>query len=260
VTEHLRPGPIAEFRRRTTIYRTFTSIPDNADVSLMAALSPHIRAIPERVPALRDGLRRWRLDRFEDDLRLLNDVLERTALRGRYWVWAGLLLGWAREGQVLRHDIGDGDFALEAGDDELLQAAEPLLLEAGFRRWFCFRNSDGELTERSYTRRGYKFDFFLMREVEPDIHQFHVYTPGDDGPMEMVSRIPKQGLEPFEFLGRTWMKPDDHDLNLRSCYGTWRVPDPDWDTDDDPSVVLRRPWIPPVVRPPEGARVREGTV
>jgi hypothetical protein len=262
VTEPLRPGLLAELRRRATIYRTFTAIPDNAGVSLMAALGPHIGDIPERVPALRERFRRRRLVRFEDDLRLLNDVLQRTALSGRYWIWAGLL-GWAREGKVLRHDIGDADFAVDADDAELLEAAEPLLLEAGFRRWFCFRDCDGELTQRTYTRHGSKFDFFLMREVAAGVHQCHVYTPRDDGPFELVSRIPKQELEPFEFLDRAWLKPRDHDLSLRSCYGTWRVPDPDWDADANPSVVLRRPWIPPVPVPPRRAtahrkRVRGG--
>ena len=172
---------------------------------------------------------------------------------------AGLLLGWAREGYVLRPDIGDGDFALEAAMTHSSKRPNRCCSKPAFTAGSASATATVSSPSPRTPARGYKFDFdfFLMREVESDVHQFHMYAPGDDGPIELVSRIPKQGLEPFEFLGRTWMKPDDHNLNLR--YGTWRVPEPDWDTDDDPSVVLRRPWIPPLPSP-DGARVREGTV
>ena len=49
-----------------------------------------------RIPALR----RRMIELLAEDLRDLHDVLERTNLDGHYWVWAGLLLGWAREGAI----------------------------------------------------------------------------------------------------------------------------------------------------------------
>jgi hypothetical protein len=241
-----RRGLIAEARRRIGVYRTFAAIPDNANVSLWTAVSPQLRYLPERISWLRNGSRRRRLVAFEENMHRLHDAFDRSPMAGRYWIWAGLLLGWAREGRVLPHDIGDADFGFDSCDDEIFDRAEPYLLEAGFRRWFSFRNSQGELTERVYTRSGFKFEFFRMRDVGADTHQVHVYYPGDDGPIELVSRIPKQELEPFEFLGRTWMKPLDHDLSLRSCYGNWRVPDPNWNAFADPSLVAQRPWIPPL--------------
>jgi len=49
--------------------------------------------------------------RFVADLLRLHDVLADTEISGRNWVWAAMLLGWAREGDLLAHDR-DADFAL----------------------------------------------------------------------------------------------------------------------------------------------------
>src|SRR5688500_4973529 len=52
------------------------------------------------------------------NLRRLHDALEQTPLAGRYWLFGGMLLGWAREGRLLRHDYRDVDFGYEAADDD----------------------------------------------------------------------------------------------------------------------------------------------
>ena len=41
------------------------------------------------------------------DLQRLNDVLATTPIANRYWLFGGLLLGYAREGSVLGHDAVD---------------------------------------------------------------------------------------------------------------------------------------------------------
>ena len=43
--------------------------------------------------------------RMIENLRLLHDTLERSPLAGRWWMFAGGLLGWAREGNPLLHDL-----------------------------------------------------------------------------------------------------------------------------------------------------------
>jgi hypothetical protein len=237
-------GLRAAFRGKLAIYRALRTIPDNDGLSFRTALSPLLHQAPEGLPLVGAALRRRRSALFEQDMRLLNDVLADSPLAGRYWVWGGLLLGWAREGRVLPHDVGDADFAFTTEDEELLAAAEPRLAAAGFRRWFSFRNRAGQRTERVYVRHGFRFEFFRMDAVGEDTHEYHMYGPGRTGPVELAGHLPRQELEPFEFLGRTWLKPRDHDLLLRTCYGDWRTPDPTWTMFDDHSLVARRAWRP----------------
>ncbi|OLT10045.1 hypothetical protein BJF78_29410 [Pseudonocardia sp. CNS-139] len=243
-TDAPESGLLATFRGKLAMYRALRTIPDNEELSFLTALSPLLRQAPAALPLVGEAHRRRRGALFEDDMRLLNDVLADGPLAGRYWVWAGLLLGWAREGRVLPHDVGDADFAFSARDDALLAMAEDQLAEAGFRRWFSFRNHAGERTERVYVRNGFRFEFFRMDDVGEDTHEYHMYGPGRSGTIEFVGHLPRRGLEPFEFLDRTWLKPRDHELLLRTCYGDWRTPDPTWSVFDDRSLVARRVWRP----------------
>lgn len=238
------PGLRAALRGKLAIYRALRSIPENDELSLWTALSPLVSQAPACVPFVRVVHLRRRSALFEQDMRLLNDVLAASPFAGRYWVWGGLLLGWAREGRVLSHDVGDADFGLSAEDDGLLAMAEPRLAAAGFRRWFSFRNRAGQRTQRVYVRHGFRFEFFLMDDVGADAHEYHVYGPGASGPVELVGHLPRQELQPFDFLGRSWLKPHDHDLLLSTCYGDWRTPDPSWSMFDDHSLVARRAWQP----------------
>src|SRR5690242_18981984 len=72
------------------------------------------------------------LERFTADLRDLHDAIERTELHGHYWVFGGLLLGWAREGAILAHDSLDADFAVADRDFQRLVGAVPEIVKAGF--------------------------------------------------------------------------------------------------------------------------------
>ncbi len=54
--------------------------------------------------------------------------------------------------------------------------------------------------------------------------------------------IAEPPVEPFQFLGRSWLKPKDHEEFLTSTYGDWRTPDPGWSSSDDPSIVASQPW------------------
>jgi hypothetical protein len=180
--------------------------------------------------------------RFVRDLRRINDVLASTDLAGRYWIWSGLLLGWAREGRLLSHDR-DADFAVLAEDLPRLLGAVPALRKAGFRPLLKFRNNDGKVTELTF-RRGYaKYDFFLLEPVEGAFHYF-VYGWPPDNLVQLVKQVPAQELVSFDFLGRTWLRTADSESELEAMYGDWRTPRHAWNyLHDGANVVSRVPWV-----------------
>jgi hypothetical protein len=181
---------------------------------------------------------------FEADLRRLNDAIARTEFRGRYRLLGGLLLGWAREGRVLGHDLRDADFAYDGDDHDLFLAIVPELRAAGFRPMLRYRNNAGQHTEHCFSRRGAKFEFFRLDRVG-DKHRYHLYGTDPARPdeqLEIVCELDAQPWEPVDFIGRTWLKPADHEAELELVYGSWRIPDPTWFFLDDGSKVSSRKW------------------
>lgn len=180
--------------------------------------------------------------RFIPDLLRMHDVLEGTELAGRYWVWAGMLLGWAREGGLLAHDR-DADLALLPEDLPKLLAAVPALRRAGFHPLHMFRNNEGNITEVTFCRHTAKFEFFVMEPVD-DMLRYYVYGYPPDHLIEVEAQVPNQELVPFEFLGRTWLRHADYEGELKSMYGDWRTPHRGWDyLQDDQAQVSRRAWV-----------------
>lgn len=178
---------------------------------------------------------------FVPDLIELHDLLEDTELNGRYWVWAGMLLGWAREGALLAHDR-DADFALLPDDLPKLLRAVPALRRAGFRPLMQFRNNAGHVTEVTFVRHHTKFEFFVFEPVDGMLRSY-VYGWPPDHLVEIESLVPEQELVPFNFLGRTWLRHADYERELECLYGDWRTPQRDWDyLRDDESAVCSRPW------------------
>lgn len=180
---------------------------------------------------------------FTEDLRRLNDVLATTSLR--WWVWGGMLLGWAREGRLLRHDLNDADFAFRAGDPAF-PAAATALMDAGFAPHRRFVSNTGCATEWAFHRGDAKFEFWALEDVG-ELLQYHVFADGTQRggpPVEAIAHVPAQPLDRFRFLGRTWNKVVDHELELQVLYGPgWREPEPDWWYMHDCAITLRRPWL-----------------
>lgn len=172
------------------------------------------------------------------ELRHLHDVLTRTALADRYWLWGGVILGWAREGRILAHDTADVDFAYRASDTDRLRQAVPVLEAAGFRLQELGRNSkDDVVTHFSFIRSGIRFDFLGMFEVNKRFHVFEYH----DG-IQVTLELPILELEPIEMFGRQWRKVRDHETELTLLYGDWRTPKPDWDVlYDCPAVIEKVP-------------------
>jgi|HubBroStandDraft_6_1064221.scaffolds.fasta_scaffold82110_2 hypothetical protein len=194
-------------------------------------------AYARKIPALKPRL----IERFAADLRDLCDALQHSALDGRYWVWSGLLLGWAREGAILQHDSLDADFAVADEDFQHLVDAIPALLAAGFVRDRCFINNEGVVTELTFLRHGARFDFFRMFQEPGQRRRYFMYSIHWNGILEIEAVVPDQPRVPFSFIERTWLKVKDHELELKSIYGNWQVPDPSWSYLEGLDVVSRTP-------------------
>ena len=189
-----------------------------------------------RVPGARTAVRRVRRAILTRNLRRLHDVLAATAFDGRYAVCGGMLLGWAREGGLLNNDLLDADFVFDAVDAPAFAAAVPTLARAGFRPTTRFRNNDGKPTEYRFERHGAEFEFFVAWNVGKRI-RYYMYAGGD----ELVCERFWQPNAPFEFLGRRWLKPEDHERALTDNYGDWRTPSSDWDYTKVQTVIARHP-------------------
>lgn len=193
---------------------------------------------------------------FTADLRLLNDVLNRTEMAGRYWVWRGMLLGWAREGRLLAHDR-DADFALLPDDLPRLIAALPRLRDAGFEPRARWRSNDGRLVEIMLRRHAGGFDFYVLEPIDGMLRYFVFGWPPDQL-IQVEARIPDQPLASFEFLGRTWLRHEDVDGELTAVYGDWRTSQRGWNyLFDDLAIVDRRPWTHTDTSWPPDARWRQ---
>jgi tetratricopeptide (TPR) repeat protein len=193
----------------------------------------------------RAGVKDTQYDRMVEQLRLLNDVLAGSPMAGRYWMFSGMLLGWAREGDLLRHDVVDVDFAYFARDEARLLEALPQLAAAGFEPLYRFPGAGAPATEYSFSRGGAKFEFFafeVFRDRLGERFRYYSYghTPGGSRANEL--ELPAQSFEPVEFLGRTWLKVRDHEAELEALYGDWRTPDPAYDYMHSPAIARRYPW------------------
>jgi hypothetical protein len=197
-----------------------------------------VRIALKRVPGARAAVQRVRraVRRavFTRDLRRLHDVLAATAFDKRYAVCGGMLLGWAREGRLLLDDLHDADFVFDALDTPTFAAAVPTLARAGFAPTTRSRNNDGDPVKYRFECHGAKFEFFPVWNVGGRI-RYYVYFGGD----ELICERFCQPNAPFEFLGRRWLKPEDHERALADNYGDWRTPSSDWNLTKAGTVIAR---------------------
>jgi hypothetical protein len=184
-------------------------------------------------------------DRFVANLQLLNDVIAQTALAERYWLWGGVLLGWAREGRLLGHDAADADFGIFAADEADWLAATPALAAAGFQPHLTWTNSKGVITEYVLKKDQANFDFFLFFP-SGDTVRYWTYAPltVKRAFVELEGLLTLDEFSTMTFLDRNWRIPADHDAHLTAVYGDWRTPNPQHDyVVDEPSIVSRRLWV-----------------
>jgi hypothetical protein len=201
----------------------------------------------EGLGRIESGVRQFVARRkFETNLVLLRDVLESTVFAGRYWVIGGLLIGWAREGRVLAHDLWDADFGYMREDAGRFLEAVPRLEEAGFQRSCSYVDNDGATVEYRLAKDGAHFDFFEHSRSAGGL-RYKVFgiepRQGRRVRIQYLTETRETEFIPFDFLGRQWRKPADHEAYLTAVYGDWRTPNPDYDyKTDDLSVIERTPW------------------
>lgn len=179
--------------------------------------------------------------RMEDNLRLLHDVLARTPIAGRYWLFGGVLLSAVREGRLMLHDTKDADWAFLDTDEHRLHAAFGALVEAGFAPNLRFPGATGPATEYSFMKDGAKFEFFKV-SVQDERFVWCNHGHLDGVGVQNRCAIPAQPLDELRFVGRTWLKPRDADVELTALYGDWRTPAPDFDYMHAPTIVGRVHW------------------
>ena len=132
---------------------------------------------------------------YVSDLRQLHALLTEAGLIDSIWVVGGLLLGWAREGRLLRHDLRDADFFIRRDQFDGLERALPLLAAHGFAEEGRYIGNDGLLSIIKLHRNWTKFDFFLVDQSDG---YFEVRSYGiDSRPTEFLERYPAQPLVPF---------------------------------------------------------------
>lgn len=189
-----------------------------------------VRALA-RAPSIDHRLQRRLTERA---LRRLHRSLRGTPIDGRYWIWGGALIGWAREGRLLDSDLHDVDFAYLDEDHERFLDSIPALVGAGFQPARRFVDQRGRFVEHVLVRRRVRFEFFRLDAVG-DRWRYVICMPG--GETAATAEIPAQDRVPFRLVRRTWSKVADHDAELSAIYGDWRTPCPDWFYGDDHAVV-----------------------
>ena len=113
--------------------------------------------------------------KFKKNLKLLNDVLATTELSDKYFLWGGLLLGWAREGRILPWDT-DADFFYSSKDRDKFLISVDCLIQAGFKLKERFINNEGRITEYVFFKDDIKFEFFEFDKQE-DTLRYWLYAP-----------------------------------------------------------------------------------
>jgi hypothetical protein len=178
---------------------------------------------------------------MERNLRLLHDVLARTPMAGRYWLFGGLLLSAVREGEIMLHDTKDADFGQRGADVPTLVSAFPALVEAGFAPYYRFPGAFGPAHEYSFKKDDAKFEFFV---TEVEAGRLTWRNCGHRAGVPILNRcaIPAQPLDEIRFVGRTWLKAADVDVELTALYGDWRTPAPGFAYMEAPTIVSRHPW------------------
>ena len=181
-----------------------------------------------------------------DGLVRINDTLAKTPVHNKYWLCGGAVLGWAREGALLKHDP-DIDFHIWKDDVPALLQSIPALKSAGFEPVQKWVNPAGEITIYVFSYRKAKFEFFVSTEVNGNM-QCNIYH-GHEPTYQTTCETPGCELDEFEFYGRTWLKPKNHEQYLTALYGDWKKPNKNFKHEtESPSVIASvalpglQPW------------------
>lgn len=179
----------------------------------------------------------------EGALRRIIIALNETPMRKRYWLCGGALLGYAREGRLLKYDT-DIDFHYWEEDEELLREVIRQLSEKGFVYVGCHKDNSGRPTQHILKYKRVKVEFFLAWRFENSIRWICYSTRHWNRPArQYLNEIPSLEFSETEFYGLPVPKPIDHDRYLSSLYGDWKHPMPDYTYFiDSKAIISREPW------------------
>ena len=175
----------------------------------------------------------------------LHDVLSNSPLHNRCWLCGGILLGYAREGRILKGD-SDVDLHFWHEDQDKFETTAKLLINAGFKPRYRWRNQAGEITEYVFSWQGIKFEFFEAYCINNNT-RWYSYGGGIRNGLpvlEMLNETPGCDLEEFDLFGKRWLKPADHETYLSALYGDWKTPNPNYVYYKDSKAVISRKPLP----------------
>lgn len=192
----------------------------------------------KRLPIINRIYRR----RLISGMHLLHEVLSDSPLCDRYWLCGGALLGYARNGGLIAYD-SDVDFHYWQDDKDKFLASVPMLEAAGFKRRYYCTNTEGEVTMyKLANKKGVGFDFFAAHKVDGNTRWWHYGRKilKKSTPTLALCETPGCELETFEFYGKQWLKPKNHEEYLGALYGDWRTPKPDYCWARDSKAIIQR--------------------
>jgi len=154
-----------------------------------------------------------------NSLDILHSIFEAKSIE--YWLFAGTLLGFIRDGGPI---IGDPDIDLGFWKKDML-LIEKAVVDKGFIKIHEF-SFDGTIYEQRYEYGGVGIDFFYFckdDEIEYT-YQFNrkvtsFYPVKEEHFDNEFSNIVEKN-----FSGHVYKIPNDYERILENTYGEWRVP------------------------------------
>lgn len=171
--------------------------------------------------------------------------LKDTPMKDKFWLCGGALLGYAREGALLKHD-NDIDFHYWSSDALLIEDTLKSLKIYGFKYCYNLKNSSGNITQHTIKYKNVKIDFFEAIKKDTNI-QWTCYTTKhwNRPARQFLNQIPSVELTAVEFYGVSILKPLDHDAYLTALYGDWQKPMKDYTYYiDSKAIISKEPWSP----------------
>jgi len=168
----------------------------------------------------------------EATLKTANEILRSKGLKP--FLAAGSLLGYARDGEILKHDK-DVDIGIIGWENQFLVAQA--LLETGLFS-LDLKNITGPnrfTISTNDLRNGTALDIFLFH----DLGDCYLYGIDFDIGYTLNFKFTKFNLEEVNFLGENFYAPSNIDLHLKENYDDWREPIPGYVVPvESPAVVI----------------------
>lgn len=149
------------------------------------------------------------------------DILQASGKR--YWLNDGTLLGYYREGNILRHDK-DFDFGLKIEDVDM-ELVEAFIKERFQICWLWGKYQNN--LQISFRRNGIPFDIFMFYSDKEKNETYH-YTHFRKGGLFCYKYEPFTTTQ-VKWFGHDVMIPQDPEKHLVQKYGMlWSIPIKNW--------------------------------